>query len=1630
MRTSRVIATAVILATIVLVGMVPAGSVAVAGSTVNSRQTVHAVRTARPVANASLQWISVSTGPQFTLAIKADRTLWAWGDNTYGELGDGSTVFHAFPEQIGTDTDWSQVSAGPNFVVALKTDGTLWTWGRNGEGELGDGTTTNHLTPEHIGIGSDWVYVSAGDSFCCVSGEVPGHAAAISSNGTLWAWGFNADGELGDGGTTNSLSPVMVGGNSNWAQVASGDAYTMAITTDHTLWAWGSNYGGDLGDGTTNSSQTTPEQIGSDTNWAQVAVTASVCGCVVGHGNHTAAVKTDGTLWTWGSNYSGELGDGTFTDHNTPEQVGSANDWAQVSVDDATAAIFDDGGDTFGIRTDGSLWGWGSDYAGTLGDGTSGVDYLTPILVGGAHWSALSASADHAMGFQSDGSLWAWGRPNLGTCCGDSSTPQPVAYFSASETLGGGNPGDNQTTCSGCPINTATGEFHEGFSDLSVPGRGIPLNLTRTYSSLLKSQDSPFGFGWANSYGMSTTVDQVSGGVTVNQSNGSSVTFLPNGSGGYVGPSTDFAKLTLDSSTGDYTYARTTGNSYVFNGSGQLIKELDRNGYTTSLAYGRGGLTTVTDPAGRKLTFTYGSNGLVASVTDPGGRKVTYSYDSSNNLTGVTDAANGTWTFTYDTSHNMLTATDPRGGTSTLVYDSSNRVSSWTDPMNRTTTYGYSGPIGGAETTTETDPLGNVTDWTYQSLELVSKTEGAGTSSAATTSYGFDPATMGVSSVTDPDGHVTTSTYDAAGNLLATTDPLGRTKSFTYNSLGEVLTATDGKGVTTTNSYDSHGNLLSTSIPIGNSTATTTFTYNPSNPGDVASMTNPDGKTWTYAYDKYGNQSTSTDPLGNVTTDKFNVLSQKTQEKSPLGHKTSYAYDQLGDVLTVTDPLKHVTTKTYDADQNLITSTDAKGDLTTKTYDADNELTSTVTKSSANVTTSSQSSAYDAAGNVASQTNGVGQTTTYAYDPLNRRISSSDPRGRTTTFTYDSAGNLLTATDPAGRTTSVVYDADNEPTSASYSDGVTPNVSYAYDADGQRISMSDGTGTTTYSYDALHRLTADSQGGGQSVSYAYDLAGNLTSLSYPGGNTVTRTYDSANRMTAVTDWLSHTTTFAYDKDGNFTTESYPNGITGSYKYDKNDQITKIKDKAGSTTVFKLTDTRDALGQVTVEGSVSYGYDASNRLASSSVGPSPLSYDQAGELTQAGTATNTYDAASELTSSSSSSGATSYTYDSLGDRTSATPPTGPSSTYGYDQVGRLVSFSQGGTTASYAYNGDGLRMSKTVNATVSPFVWDLAGKQPLILLDGTASYVTGPGGLPIEQVTGATVDYLLHDQLGSTRLVSDANGNVAGTYSYDPYGSTTHTGKAGSPFEFGGQYTDGESGLQYLRARYYEASSAQFLTLDPLEAVTGNPYSYASDDPVNQADPSGQIDQSQLSQDQIDQVNRQCASWQHKDLCTAAAFCAEPTYGIGSYSGPSCTSVEQLAMSDIRTVSNALAANPCGNVLLEGGYIASHAEAERDLVEGQIAYQTAAESLNWYNGDNACKNNAAREGVAVAVAGLIAGPAAVEGGAAGLGYVQTYGGLFAAGTAINAYNSPTNPAIGQAASGIPSALKSPLEACSG
>jgi alpha-tubulin suppressor-like RCC1 family protein len=330
------------------------------GTSVNRSSPVREV-------SSSINWSAVSAGSCcFSAALKSDGTIWSWGYAWCGRLGDNTTVDKCSPvRERSSSTTWCRVSAS-GHTIALKTDGTLWAWGNNDQGQLGDNTIVQKSSPvREISSSTNWRTISAGER----------HSIAIKTDGTLWAWGCNTCGELGNGSVAKTSSPVReITSSTNWCRVSAGDRESAAIKTDGTLWSWGTNLDGQLGDNTVVNKCSPVREISSSTTWCEVSL-----GTI-----RSAAIKTDGTLWSWGWGTCGQLGDGGTTSKCSPvREISSSTNWCSVGVGRYHSAA---------VKTDGTLWSWGRGTCGQLGHGTV-IDRSSPVreISSSTNWCSVSA---------------------------------------------------------------------------------------------------------------------------------------------------------------------------------------------------------------------------------------------------------------------------------------------------------------------------------------------------------------------------------------------------------------------------------------------------------------------------------------------------------------------------------------------------------------------------------------------------------------------------------------------------------------------------------------------------------------------------------------------------------------------------------------------------------------------------------------------------------------------------------------------------------------------------------------------------------------------------------------------------------------------------------------------------------------------------------------------------------------------------------------------------------------------------------------------------------------------------------------------------------------------------------------
>lgn len=349
----------------------------------------------RPAAAVEPQ---IAAGGSHSIALKADGSLWAWGDNESGQVGDGTSGannFNATPIRIGTAT-WKTIAGGDSHTMAVKANGTLWGWGVNSN--LGIGSGGILTSPTQIGTDNEWGAIAPS------VGQEAHTLGLWPYNGSLLAWGVNAAGQLGLGYDTPYPGEILTPTSTqiyNWVAIAAGGTHSVGLKADGTLWTWGSSYYGQLGNGDdfTESGnlakRNTPIKMAGNYTWKSIAA-----GFL-----HTVVVKSDGTLWACGYNYYGQLGDGTNANKNRLTQIGTATTWVSVAAGQYH---------TLAVKADGTLWAWGSNGLSQLGDGTT-ADRNTPTQVGtDTNWVSSTAGRYHTLALKTDGTLWGWGVNNRG----------------------------------------------------------------------------------------------------------------------------------------------------------------------------------------------------------------------------------------------------------------------------------------------------------------------------------------------------------------------------------------------------------------------------------------------------------------------------------------------------------------------------------------------------------------------------------------------------------------------------------------------------------------------------------------------------------------------------------------------------------------------------------------------------------------------------------------------------------------------------------------------------------------------------------------------------------------------------------------------------------------------------------------------------------------------------------------------------------------------------------------------------------------------------------------------------------------------------------------------------------------
>ena len=789
---------------------------------------------------------------------------------------------------------------------------------------------------------------------------------------------------------------------------------------------------------------------------------------------------------------------------------------------------------------------------------------------------------------------------------------------------------------------------------------------------------------------------------------------------------------------------------YTFNSAGKITAIMDRNSTQLSFLYDESNnLTTVVDSGGRSLSIAYDTNNMINAVTDPQGNTYNFMYLPFAFGKYVLFAISAEtreqrtfyWYYDYDANGYMISKTDPQGNTTRYYYGPHHKVVKSIDAAGNIRKIQYPSTVDTSLTTVFTEGDGGVSTYQYDPAlaELLQKTDPQGN----ITSYTYDQS-GNMLSRTDPAGGVTTYSYDTDGNVTSVTDAEGNTTAYTYDTYGQATSITDPSGQVRSYSYDDRGNL--TSIVDG-SGATTTYEYD--SKGNVTKIIDAAGQTTNYTYDQHNYLTAIADPTGTTTRFTYDAVGNMISQTDAAGNTSHFFYDSRNQLITVTDPQGNTSTYTYDLMGNRTSTIDANGNATRYEYNSNGQATKvTDPLGNSTVYTYGDTGCPSCGGGgekLTSITDAAGNTTSYVYDNLGRLILETDPSGNTIVFAYDANGNLISKTDASGVVINYAYDALNRLTGIVYPDS-SQDVSYTYDDSGKVLTMTDQSGLSTFTYDDSGRMVYETHtinDMAYDVSYTYTATGALSSLTYPDGRTVSYGLDSYGRTSNISEAkdgriLDVIKTISYNPSAAVSAITYGNGLVTTKEYDVKGALSNLS----MGNLRQLSYSRDDAGNITA---------ITDNLAPSKT--KTFSYDGLYRLTQAtgpwGTISYAYDPVGNRTVETSGAGMTNYAYttkkllSSTGVKTFA---------FGYDNNGNTISENQrqyiynqnqrliktvenANVVGEYLYNGNGQRVIKTVGGKTTYFIYDQSGNL-IEEVDGEGKPVSDYiylGGTPIGRV---------------------------------------------------------------------------------------------------------------------------------------------------------------------------------------------------------------------------------------------------------------------------------------------------------
>lgn len=927
-------------------------------------------------------------------------------------------------------------------------------------------------------------------------------------------------------------------------------------------------------------------------------------------------------------------------------------------------------------------------------------------------------------------------------------------------------------------VNVAGGNLLLSSNDLKIGGRGLDLAIQRSFNG---------GDDWVRQTGFGSSL-----------SIGTDISLLQCDSTGamcFRGESGYHARFRKNS---DGTYAPAPGinASLVRNGNGTFTMTFNRTGLRYQFfASTNTFLTDIVDRNGNRIHFDYVSSRL-SQIDDTQGREIDVTRNSWGDITKIQDPTGRHWDYGYDSGRHLTTVTDPEGRTTTYRYDRNDNIDRITDKR------------------------GNYTYLTYDSagrVASVTRTVDGTTTNDVRTTYAYSGPTghctgredVGRTIVTDARGHDTSYCWNAKGQVTSTRDALNRDTSKTYTPNGDAAT------------YDSF-------VGTGN-TATTTLRYDTDN--NLTQRQHPAGERDSAAY--WSASSNTNDPLRRYRAESTT---------DAQGSDTFYGYDNAGNLTDVKDDAstpRNRATLTYNSDGTLATATDGEGNQTTFSYETNGDLREVTPPSvSSPGTLGSTRYTYDSLSRVATVTDGRGETLTLTYDGLDRVTKVEAEDGSWIANAYDENGNLARRTDSASNTTAYTYDTLNRRTYEDFPG--TPYNQYGYDKTGNMTSLINLSGTVTYAYDDINRVTSVVSprpgSGTDTVSYAYTDptstdAFTLRTATLPGGSTARMKRNLSGKVMDVLLRNSSSTTLAQR------TYTYVDGSAV-----QRGLVQSVVDQASNRTTYTYSDTTEDVGRLLKARQV----DRSSVL----LVERRYSYDRTGNRTRlevqtpsgTTTTTNAFNAANQLCWSyvgtstngcaTAPSGATRFTYDAAGNQLTGNHTTT------WDRYGRLTALDS--QSLGYLSPTNGELISYAGQALQN----DLFGLSRVVNGGTTTTIVRDPmSGQPVSQNDGTAKRWYVQDNIGTPFALTDATGALARSYATEPDGSNTTSGSGpAAVLQFAGGHQLGSTGVYHFGARYYDTAIARWSSQDPLEQYAdlreGNRYVYTAGDPVNFVDPLG------------------------------------------------------------------------------------------------------------------------------------------------------------------------------------------------